>query len=115
MVNDSQWTGVRVAVTGGTSGLGKALVTSLTKAGARVAFVARSEDDVVRVAAETGSRFGWRRRQQRRDISLGAANHRQPGWPRRADKQRLQPRTRPPLPCSPIRTAKTSKRHWRSI
>ena len=42
----------RVAVTGGTSGLGLALVRELRRRGARVAFVARSGDRVERVARE---------------------------------------------------------------
>jgi NAD(P)-dependent dehydrogenase (short-subunit alcohol dehydrogenase family) len=45
----------RIAVTGGTSGLGLALVRTLTQRGARVAFVARHRDDVERVARETGA------------------------------------------------------------
>jgi NAD(P)-dependent dehydrogenase (short-subunit alcohol dehydrogenase family) len=45
-------TGMRVAVTGGTSGLGLALVRELSGRGARVAFVARGRDRVERVAAE---------------------------------------------------------------
>ena len=44
-----------MAVTGGTSGLGLALVKRLTGSGAQVAFVARSADVVERVAADTGS------------------------------------------------------------
>ncbi len=43
--------GVRIAITGGTSGLGLALVDELTRRGARVAFVARTRarvDDVAR-------------------------------------------------------------------
>ena len=47
--------GLRVAVTGGTSGLGLALVRQLTENGARVAFVARSAADVERVATATGA------------------------------------------------------------
>lgn len=47
--------GLRVAVTGGTSGLGLALVRRLTENEARVAFVARSADEVDRVATETGA------------------------------------------------------------
>lgn len=47
--------GVRVAVTGGTSGLGLALVRLLCDKGARVAFVARGAKRVERVAAETGA------------------------------------------------------------
>jgi NAD(P)-dependent dehydrogenase (short-subunit alcohol dehydrogenase family) len=44
--------GLRVAVTGGTSGLGLALVRELSRRGARVAFVARGRARVERVAAE---------------------------------------------------------------
>jgi NAD(P)-dependent dehydrogenase (short-subunit alcohol dehydrogenase family) len=47
--------GFRVAVTGGTSGLGLALVKQLTADGAHVAFVARSAGDVEWVAKETGA------------------------------------------------------------
>jgi NAD(P)-dependent dehydrogenase (short-subunit alcohol dehydrogenase family) len=42
----------RVAVTGGTSGLGRALVAELVKRGARVAFVARDRGRVAQVAAD---------------------------------------------------------------
>ncbi|HWT03011.1 MAG TPA: SDR family oxidoreductase [Pyrinomonadaceae bacterium] len=44
--------GLRVAVTGGTSGLGLALVRELTGRGARVAFVARNAERVRAVARE---------------------------------------------------------------
>ena len=47
--------GLRAAVTGGTSGLGLALVQTLAERGAKVAFVARTSDAVTRVAAETGA------------------------------------------------------------
>lgn len=47
--------GVRIAVTGGTSGLGLALVRQLTEMGASVAFVARSAANVRVVAEETGA------------------------------------------------------------
>src|SRR3954471_14560192 len=47
--------GLRVAVTGGTSGLGLALVRELLGRGARVAFIARSPDRVEQVARETGA------------------------------------------------------------
>lgn len=50
-------TGLRVAVTGGTSGLGLALVRHLTARGARVAFIARTAGSVERIASETGA-FG---------------------------------------------------------
>ena len=46
---------LRIAITGGTSGLGLALVRLLTARGARVAFVARHADAVAQVAAETGA------------------------------------------------------------
>ena len=45
----------RVLITGGTSGLGLALVKELTARGARVAFVARTADRVSSVARETGA------------------------------------------------------------
>ena len=47
--------GLRVAVTGGTSGLGLALVRAFRANGARVAFVARTAATVERVAHETGA------------------------------------------------------------
>jgi NAD(P)-dependent dehydrogenase (short-subunit alcohol dehydrogenase family) len=50
--------GLRVAITGGTSGLGLALVRELLDRGARVAFVARHERDVERVAREHAGATG---------------------------------------------------------
>jgi NAD(P)-dependent dehydrogenase (short-subunit alcohol dehydrogenase family) len=50
--------GLGVAVTGGTSGLGLALVRELMVRGARVAFVARSRDAVRRVASEQPGAHG---------------------------------------------------------
>lgn len=47
--------GLRVAVTGGTSGLGLALVRRLGEAGAKVVFVARTASAVARVAEATGT------------------------------------------------------------
>lgn len=47
--------GIRALVTGGTSGLGLALVRGLRCAGAHVAFVARSPERVAAVAEETGA------------------------------------------------------------
>ena len=46
------WKGIRVAVTGGTSGLGLALVRMLLDRGARVAFIARNRDRVERLVRE---------------------------------------------------------------
>ena len=45
----------RALITGGTSGLGLALVRELTLRGARVAFVARSAERVAAVARESGA------------------------------------------------------------
>lgn len=47
--------GMRVAITGGTSGLGLALVREFLGRGARVAFAARERGRVERVAIETGA------------------------------------------------------------
>jgi NAD(P)-dependent dehydrogenase (short-subunit alcohol dehydrogenase family) len=55
MQADIDLEGLRVAVTGGTSGLGLALVRRLAAQGARVAFVARSAPAVERIANETGA------------------------------------------------------------
>jgi NAD(P)-dependent dehydrogenase (short-subunit alcohol dehydrogenase family) len=52
------FTGIRVAVTGGTSGLGLALVRELHRRGARVAFVARGRDRVERLARELPGAHG---------------------------------------------------------
>jgi len=49
--------GLRVAITGGTSGLGLALVRAAVRRGARVAFVARNRERVDRIAAAAGA-FG---------------------------------------------------------
>src|SRR6059036_784064 len=50
--------GLRVAITGGTSGLGLALVRELLDRGARIAFVARGRDGVERVAREHNAAHG---------------------------------------------------------
>jgi NAD(P)-dependent dehydrogenase (short-subunit alcohol dehydrogenase family) len=55
MHSNTDLTGLRVAVTGGTSGLGLALVRHLTAQGARVAFVARTAAAVEQIATETGA------------------------------------------------------------
>jgi NAD(P)-dependent dehydrogenase (short-subunit alcohol dehydrogenase family) len=51
----SDITGLLVAITGGTSGLGLALVRRLSADGARIAFIARSAPAVMRIAKETGA------------------------------------------------------------
>jgi len=50
--------GVRIAITGGTSGLGLALVGELTRRGARVAFVARTRERVDEVARAYPNAYG---------------------------------------------------------
>jgi NAD(P)-dependent dehydrogenase (short-subunit alcohol dehydrogenase family) len=55
MQNANDLNGLRVAVTGGTSGLGLALVRSLAARGAHVAFIARTSPAVERIARETGA------------------------------------------------------------
>jgi len=55
MQTDIDLNGLRVAITGGTSGLGLALVQRLSWLGARVAFVARTAADVERTARRTGA------------------------------------------------------------
>jgi NAD(P)-dependent dehydrogenase (short-subunit alcohol dehydrogenase family) len=50
--------GIRVAITGGTSGLGLALVRDLLSSGAKVAFVARKRDGVERVVDELAGAQG---------------------------------------------------------
>src|SRR5829696_8768628 len=50
--------GLRVAITGGTSGLGLALVRELLGRGARVAFVARTRERVATVARENVGAHG---------------------------------------------------------
>src|SRR4051812_4746497 len=50
--------GLRVAITGGTSGLGLALVRELMRRGARVAFVARTRERVETVARENAGAHG---------------------------------------------------------
>ncbi len=54
----SNLSGLRVAVTGGTSGLGLALVEGLRRAGAEVAFVARHEPRVKEVARQISGAHG---------------------------------------------------------
>ena len=57
MTNDS-FSGLRVAITGGTSGLGLALVRELSRRGARVAFVARTRERVAQVMKDNPGTHG---------------------------------------------------------
>src|SRR5215510_6040184 len=52
------FSGLRVAITGGTSGLGLALVRELLNRGARIAFVARTRERVKQVMDETPGAHG---------------------------------------------------------
>jgi len=54
----SVWNGARVAITGGTSGLGKALAVALHHSGAKVAIVARSRARVEDLVRETPALHG---------------------------------------------------------
>ena len=67
---DDPLRGLRVAITGGTSGLGLALVRELHSRGARVAFVARTRDRVERVARDLAGVHGVVG-----DVSLKEDNH----------------------------------------
>src|SRR6185295_4369362 len=57
-VSIDPFSGLRVAITGGTSGLGLALVRELLSRGARVAFVARTRERVERVGRENPAAHG---------------------------------------------------------
>ena len=54
----SIWNGMRIAITGGTSGLGKALATALRDAGARVAIVARTRAGIEDLVGKTPGLHG---------------------------------------------------------
>ena len=88
--------GVRAAVTGGTSGLGLALVGELLRRGARVAFVARTRERVEAVARAHPGAHGIAGDVGRKDdihpIALQIAG--QSGRARCAGEQRVEPRTR---------------------
>lgn len=58
MASQSEWKGMKVAVTGGTSGLGLALVRMLAERGAHVAFVARNQVNVERLMRENPAVLG---------------------------------------------------------
>lgn len=57
-MSDDLISGLRVAITGGTSGLGLALVRELSRRGARVAFVARTRERVAQVMQENPGTHG---------------------------------------------------------
>ena len=63
MLNNIDLKGMRIAVTGGTSGLGLALVRNLAASRARVAFVARRAQLVERVS-KGNKRLRHRRRRR---------------------------------------------------
>ena len=100
--------GLRIAVTGGTSGLGLALVKTLRTRGARVAFVARSAASVKRVARGNDRLRRPRRRRAARRTSTRSRSRvdLESRRPRRADQQRLEPRTDGRSRCSPTPNAR---------
>jgi NAD(P)-dependent dehydrogenase (short-subunit alcohol dehydrogenase family) len=57
-IKSNPFDGLRVAITGGTSGLGLALVRELLSRGARVTFVARTQERVEHVARENAGAHG---------------------------------------------------------
>jgi NAD(P)-dependent dehydrogenase (short-subunit alcohol dehydrogenase family) len=57
-LSSDPFSGLRVAITGGTSGLGRALVRELSQRGARIAFVARTRERVEQVTHETPGTHG---------------------------------------------------------
>ena len=57
-IGENPFSGLRVAITGGTSGLGLALVRELLSRGARVAFVARTRERVEQIARENPGAHG---------------------------------------------------------
>lgn len=57
-LSTDSFSGLRVAITGGTSGLGLALVRELVNRGARVAFVARTRERVEQVSRENPGAHG---------------------------------------------------------
>ena len=57
-ITNDVFSGLRVAITGGTSGLGLALVRELLSRGARVAFVARTRERVEQVVQENPGAHG---------------------------------------------------------
>src|SRR5215208_7298408 len=58
VLSTDPFSGLRVAITGGTSGLGLALVRELVNRGARVAFVARTRERVEQVSRENPGAHG---------------------------------------------------------
>jgi NAD(P)-dependent dehydrogenase (short-subunit alcohol dehydrogenase family) len=57
-ISSDRFSGLRVAITGGTSGLGLALVRELSRRSARVAFVARTRERVAQVMTENPGTHG---------------------------------------------------------
>ena len=85
--------GRRIAITGGTSGLGLALVEELSTLGAHVAFVARGRERIEQVRRTWPKTHGIarRRRPEGRDPSDCDSGRERPRGRGRPDQQRLQP------------------------
>ncbi len=64
---------IRVLVTGGTSGLGRAIAQALVQAGARVALTSRNRERAETVAAELGAGALGLELELRDDTSVSAA------------------------------------------
>ena len=90
---DTDFHGLRVAVTGGTSGLGLALVRRLKARGARVAFVARTAAAVQAPPGTPPPSASSATSARKADIHpIALQITAQPRRPRRPDQRRLQPR-----------------------
>ena len=102
---------LRVAITGGTSGLGLALVRELCRRGARVAFVARTRERVDRVARDHPGTHGIvgdvARKEDIHPIALQISAA--PRRARRARQQRVEPRADAASRFSPTPSARTSR------
>ena len=110
--NPDTFAGLRVAVTGGTSGLGLALVRHVLDRGADVAFVARHRDQVERVAAQHQRAHGITGDVSLKDDIYPIAMQilGRPRRPRCPHQQRVERSARCRSPSSPTPSARISRR-----